>query len=76
MCIAIVLTAARLGANIANHTEVLELNKQMSDGKQVLSGARVKDRLTGMVFLSTADALVQQFELIVWLSGLLGRRIT
>jgi len=48
MCIAIALTAIRHGANIANHTEVLELNKQTLDGKLVLSGAKVKDRLTGM----------------------------
>jgi len=27
---------------------VLELNKQMSDGKLVLCGAKVKDRLTGL----------------------------
>jgi len=53
MCIAIALTAVRLGANIANHTEVLELNKQMSDGKLVLSGAKVKDRLTGMFRLNS-----------------------
>jgi len=48
MCIAIALTAVRLGANVANYTEVVELNKQTSDdGKLVLSGAKVKDRLTG-----------------------------
>ena len=48
MCIAIALTAVRLGANIANHTEVLELTKDTSNGKLVLSGAKVKDRLTGL----------------------------
>jgi len=53
MCIAIALTAVRLGANVANHTEVLELNKDTSNGKLVLSGAKVKDRLTGL-FLSIA----------------------
>ena len=48
MCIAIALTAVRLGANVANHTEVLEVNKETAaDGRPVLSGARVKDRLTG-----------------------------
>jgi len=46
MCIAIALTAVRFGANVANHTEVLQLNKNTSDGK--LCGARVKDRITGM----------------------------
>lgn len=54
MCIAIALTAVRLGATIANHTEVLELNKDTStDGKVVLSGAKVKDRLTGLFILVT-----------------------
>jgi len=49
MCIAIALSAVRLGANVANHTEVLELSKHLSsNGKQVLSGARVRDRLTGI----------------------------
>jgi len=53
MCIAIALTAVRLGANIANHTEVLELNKQTLDDKLVLSGAIVKDRMTGRSHLQT-----------------------
>lgn len=48
MCIAIALTAARLGASIANHCEVMELIKHKEEsGKETLSGARVKDRLTG-----------------------------
>jgi len=48
MCIAIAVTAARLGANIANHTEVLDLCKDTDNGgKTVLTGAKVRDRQTG-----------------------------
>lgn len=48
MCLAIALTATRLGASIANHTEVISLIKHPDkDGHQILSGANVKDRLTG-----------------------------
>jgi len=53
MCIAIALTAVRLGANVANHAEVLELNKYTSDGKLVLCGAKAKDRLTGVFCFNT-----------------------
>lgn len=59
MCIAVALTATRLGATIANHTEVLELTKgQDSDGKQVLTGAKVRDRLTGKEFTVKAKCIV------------------
>jgi len=58
MCIAIALTAVRLGANVANHTEVLELNKQTSDGKLVLCGAKVKDRVTGLFHVNTELCIV------------------
>jgi len=44
MCLAIALTAARLGAAVANYTEVTELTKT-SDG--IVAGARVKDAMTG-----------------------------
>jgi glycerol-3-phosphate dehydrogenase len=48
MCIAIALTATRLGATVANHTEVLELIKgQNAEGKETVTGAKVRDRLTG-----------------------------
>ena len=50
MCLAIALTATRMGATIANHTEVLELTKgQDSAGKQILTGAKVRDRFTGLL---------------------------
>jgi len=48
MCLAIALTATRMGATIANHTEVLELTKgQDSDCKEIVTGAKVRDRLSG-----------------------------
>ena len=50
MCIAIAITAARMGASIANYTEVVELIKGASpDGKEILTGAKVRDRLTGFL---------------------------
>lgn len=59
MCIAIALTAARLGASIANHTEVVDLQKLTNeDGKPVLSGARVRDRMTGQEFCIRAKCIV------------------
>jgi len=44
MNIALVMTAVKHGAVVANHTEVVELLKDAS-GK--LNGARVRDNLTG-----------------------------
>jgi glycerol-3-phosphate dehydrogenase len=44
MNIALIMTAVKHGAVVANHTEVVELIKDAS-GK--LKGARVKDNLTG-----------------------------
>ena len=48
MCIAIALTAARMGATVANHTDVEELLKTKDeDGNEVLCGAIVRDDITG-----------------------------
>ena len=44
MCLALAVTAAKLGAAVANYTEVTELIKT-SDS--IVAGARVKDRITG-----------------------------
>lgn len=61
MCLAIALTAARLGASIANHCEVLELIKHKEEnGKTTLSGARVRDRLTGRTNWPEAGHLQQK----------------
>ena len=49
MCIAIALTAARMGATVANHVQVTSLLKGPGpDGKEVVCGAMVKDRMTGV----------------------------
>ena len=47
MCIAIAITASRMGACVANHTEVVDLIKTEQGGKSILSGAVLKDKLTG-----------------------------
>ena len=55
MNISIALTAARLGASIANHVKVESLVKG-SDGK--VQGARVKDMLTGETFSVKAKSVI------------------
>ncbi|EFX83484.1 hypothetical protein DAPPUDRAFT_187868 [Daphnia pulex] len=48
MNIAIALTAARLGATVANHVRVVSLTKSKdSEGQEKVSGARVRDEITG-----------------------------
>ena len=48
MNIAIALTAARMGATLANHTEVLDLIKmQNEDGEEEVRGARLRDLVSG-----------------------------
>lgn len=48
MNLAIIVTAARMGANIANHVAVVNLLKTKdSSGVEKVCGARVKDMLTG-----------------------------
>ena len=49
MNLAIGLTAVRQGACLANHTEVLKLQKKVDPktGKEIVCGATVKDRETG-----------------------------
>uniref|UniRef100_A0A1I8FFR6 glycerol-3-phosphate dehydrogenase n=1 Tax=Macrostomum lignano TaxID=282301 RepID=A0A1I8FFR6_9PLAT len=52
MCLSIGLTAAKLGASIANYCEVVEILKSTdpTTNKEVVSGARVLDRTTGKEF--------------------------
>lgn len=48
MNLAVALSAARHGATVVNHVKVLNLHKGLDkDGKRVLTGARVRDELTG-----------------------------
>ena len=54
MCLSIAISAARMGASIANHVEVLDLIK--TDG--IVAGARVKNRLTGEEFDIKAKSVI------------------
>jgi len=54
MCLSIAISAARMGASIANHVEVLDLIKR--DG--IVAGARVKNRLTGEEFDIRAKSVI------------------
>lgn len=48
MNIAIAISAARMGGTMTNYTEVVKLHKTKdASGKEVVCGARVKDRQTG-----------------------------
>lgn len=40
------MTSARLGAHTLNYTEVVGLLHKEVDGEKVLSGARVRDKIT------------------------------
>ena len=48
MCLAVALTASRLGANIANYVEVQKLiYRKDEEGKDVVNGATVIDKVSG-----------------------------
>ena len=48
MCLAVALTASRLGANVANYVEVTKLlYRKDEDGKNIVSGATVLDKVSG-----------------------------
>ncbi|XP_054721428.1 glycerol-3-phosphate dehydrogenase, mitochondrial-like [Uloborus diversus] len=47
MNLSIIITAARFGANVANHVAVVELLKSEESGKEKVVGAKVKDMLSG-----------------------------
>ena len=49
MCLSVAMTAARMGASLMNHCEVLEvLKKTDENGKVVCCGARLRERFTSM----------------------------
>ena len=49
MCMSIAISTARFGGTIANYCQVIELHRGKDDeGKEVVTGARLKDRVTGM----------------------------
>jgi len=59
MNISIAITAARLGATIANHVRVVSLLKSAGeDGQMKVSGARVRDEITGREWDVRAKSVV------------------
>ncbi|ELU14135.1 hypothetical protein CAPTEDRAFT_176445 [Capitella teleta] len=56
MCIAIALTASRMGACVANHVEVTDLEKEQ--GSSVLTGALLKDKITGKEMRVKAKCII------------------
>uniref|UniRef100_A0A1I8IDJ5 Glycerol-3-phosphate dehydrogenase n=1 Tax=Macrostomum lignano TaxID=282301 RepID=A0A1I8IDJ5_9PLAT len=60
MCLSLGLTAAKLGASVANYCEVHSLLKSVdpATGKEVLTGARVVDNMTGKEFTVRAKCIV------------------
>lgn len=59
MCLAVALTAARHGATVCNHVEVLELLKRPDEkGEKVLCGAKVKDHISGKEFTVKAKCII------------------
>ncbi|CAC5414641.1 glpA [Mytilus coruscus] len=59
MNIAIAISTARMGGSVANYMEVLELHKSKDEnGKEVVSGARVKDRITDREFNIKAKCVI------------------
>lgn len=47
MCLALTMTAVRLGAHALNYTEVIELLHKNVCGKTVVCGAKVRDKVSG-----------------------------
>jgi len=58
MNVVLALTAAYYGAALANHVEVLKLEKKKSDDKEVLCSATVRDNLTGKEWKIRAKGIV------------------
>lgn len=53
MNISMAISAARMGGTMTNYTEVVKLYKDKDvTGKEVVCGARVKDRQTGTVLIN------------------------
>ena len=49
MNISLAVSTARRGGVTLNYTQVIELHREKDvDGKDVITGARIKDRLTGI----------------------------
>ena len=54
MCISLAITAARMGASVLNYAEIIDIHKKEDDnGKLVVCGARLKDRVTSTLYLQS-----------------------
>ena len=50
MNVSIAISAVRMGGSLVNYTECVELMKEKDEkGKDVVCGAKIKDRITGTV---------------------------
>lgn len=66
MNLSIIITAARMGANVANHVAVTKLLKSKKDeGKEKVCGARVKDMLTGQFIFPAAYLYIKQYFVVI-----------
>ena len=62
MCMALAITAARMGANIVNYVEAEQLTKTESNGKTVIDGAVVLNRMTGILLFLNFKLLAIFFK--------------
>ncbi|KAF6024692.1 hypothetical protein EB796_017014 [Bugula neritina] len=58
MCLSLIMTAVRLGAHALNYTEVIDLIHREEDGKQVLCGARVRDKVSNEEYEIKAKCVI------------------
>lgn len=60
MNLSIAMTAARIGANVANYVEAIELTHQVdpATGKKTVTGAKCRDRYTGKEFNVRAKCVI------------------
>lgn len=58
MSLAIAMSAAREGAAIANHVEVISLKKKEENGRQIVCGAVVRDALSGAEWEVKAKSVI------------------
>ena len=63
MCIALAITAAKLGAVVTNHVEVVNLQKEKNEkGEDVICGAQLKERFTGEILIIILGDVFRQMQ--------------
>ncbi|XP_076253715.1 glycerophosphate oxidase 1 isoform X2 [Rhynchophorus ferrugineus] len=58
MNLAVAITAARMGATVANHVSVTGLLKEKKDGKEVICGVQCRDELSGKTWSVPAKCVI------------------